>query len=66
MRSLASMAQEQGRLIEEVERDILARQAVPTMLEPSDIAGLYLFLASAAASSLTGQCLSASYGEVML
>ena len=66
MRSLASMAQEQGRPIEEVERDILARQAIPSMLAPSDIAGVFLFLASAAASSLTGQCLSASYGEVML
>lgn len=66
MRSLANMAREQGRIIEEVERDILARQAVPTMLAPSDIAGVFLFLASAAASSLTGQCLSASHGEVML
>jgi 3-hydroxybutyrate dehydrogenase len=66
MRSLASIAQEQGRRIEEVERDILARQAVQTMLEPSDIVGVFLFLASGAASSLTGQCLSASHGEVML
>ena len=66
MRSLASMAQEQGRPIEEVEHDILARQAIPSMLAPSDIAGVFLFLASAAASSLTGQCLCASHGEVML
>jgi 3-hydroxybutyrate dehydrogenase len=66
MRSLASMAQEQDRRMEDVERDILARQAVQTMLEPSDIAGVFLFLASGAASSLTGQCLSASHGEVML
>jgi NAD(P)-dependent dehydrogenase (short-subunit alcohol dehydrogenase family) len=66
MRSLASMAQQQHRRIEDVERDILARQAVHTMLEPSDIAGVFLFLASDAASSLNGQCLSASHGEVML
>ena len=66
MRSLASMAREQNRSKEDVERDILARQAVPTMLEPTDIAGVFLFLASSAAGSLTGQCLSASHGEVML
>jgi 3-hydroxybutyrate dehydrogenase len=36
------------------------------MLAPADIAGVFLFLASEAASSLTGQCLSASHGEVML
>jgi 3-hydroxybutyrate dehydrogenase len=66
MRSLASMAQEQGHSLDEVERDILSRQAVQTMLEPADIAGVFLFLASEAATSLTGQCLSASHGEVML
>ena len=66
MRSLASMAREQGRSEADVERDILSRQAVQTMLAPADIAGVFLFLASEAAASLTGQCLSASHGEVML
>lgn len=66
MRSLASMAQEQGRGIDEVERDILSRQAVPVMLEAADIAGVFLFLASDGAASLTGQSISASHGEVML
>ena len=46
MRSLASMAQEQGRSEADVEREILNRQAVPPMLEPADIAGVFLFLAS--------------------
>lgn len=66
MRSLASMAQEQGRCIDEVERDILSRQAVPVMLEAADITGVFLFLASDGAASLTGQSISASHGEVML
>jgi 3-hydroxybutyrate dehydrogenase len=66
MRSLASMAQEQGRGIDEVEQDILSRQAVPVMLEAVDIAGVFLFLASDDAASLTGQSISASHGEVML
>jgi 3-hydroxybutyrate dehydrogenase len=35
------------------------------MLAPDDIAGVFLFLASSDARSLTGQSLSASNGEVM-
>ena len=65
MRSLTAMAQEQGRSEAEVEREILARQAVPEMLSPADIAGVFLFLASSESRSLTGQCLVASHGEVM-
>jgi 3-hydroxybutyrate dehydrogenase len=65
LRSLTVMAQEQGRSEAEVERDILSRQAVPEMLSPADIAGVFLFLASSEARSLTGQCLVASHGEVM-
>ncbi|MCM2342439.1 SDR family oxidoreductase [Rhodoferax sp.] len=65
MRSLASMAQQQGRTEAEVERDLLAHQALPGMLAPADIAGIYLFLASADAAPLTGQALVVSNGEVM-
>ncbi|WP_332748575.1 SDR family NAD(P)-dependent oxidoreductase [Hydrogenophaga sp.] len=65
MRSLTAMAQDQGRSEAEVEREILARQAVPEMLTPADIAGVFLFLASGESRSLTGQCLVASHGEVM-
>ena len=65
MRSLAVMAQQQGRSEADVERDLLARQAVPVMLEPEDLAGVFLFLASDGSWALTGQCLSASHGEVM-
>lgn len=66
MRSLAAMAQEQGRSEAEVEREILARQAVPVMLTPDDLAGTFLFLASDGSAALTGQCLCPSHGEVML
>lgn len=65
MRSLTSMAQQQGRTEAEVERDLLVRQALPGMLTPADIAGIYLFLASADAAPLTGQALVVSNGEVM-
>ena len=66
LRSLAGMARDQGRPEAEVLKEILAAQAVPTLLEPADIAGVYLFLASRDAAALTGQSLSASHGEVML
>ena len=65
MRSLTAMALDQGRSEAEVEREILARQAMPEMLTPADIAGVFLFLASSESRSLTGQCLVASHGEVM-
>lgn len=65
LRSLSAMALERGCSEAEVEREILARQAVPQMLEPADLAGVFLFLASPASRALTGQCLSVSHGEVM-
>jgi 3-hydroxybutyrate dehydrogenase len=65
MASLKSMAQTQGRSEAEIEREILAGQALPGMLMPADIAGVYLFLASDDARCITGQGLVASNGEVM-
>ena len=65
MRSLRSMAVTQGRSEADVEKDLLALQALPGMLTPDDIAGVYLFLASSDAAPLTGQSLVASNGEVM-
>lgn len=65
LRSLASMAQQQGRSEAEIERELLSRQALPAMLAPADIAGIYLFLASADAAPLTGQAIVVSNGEVM-
>jgi len=65
MRSLASMARQQGRSEAEIERELLSQQALPNMLAPADIAGIYLFLASADAAPLTGQAIVVSNGEVM-
>ena len=66
LRSLDAMAAQRGLGVAAMEREIVARQAVPAMLEPAEIAGVFLFLASADAVSLTGQSISASHGEVML
>lgn len=65
MASLLSMAETQNRSIQAVEQDILSGQALPQMLTPEDIADVYLFLASQASRSMTGQSLVASRGEVM-
>jgi 3-hydroxybutyrate dehydrogenase len=65
MRSLAAMATTQDRNDDAVLQDILAAQALPTLLEPADIAGVYLFLASSDARAITGQAIVASNGEVM-
>jgi 3-hydroxybutyrate dehydrogenase len=65
MRSLDMMARERGIDRAAMEREIVAGQAVPRMLEPADIAGVFLFLAGADSAALTGQSIVASHGEVM-
>jgi NAD(P)-dependent dehydrogenase (short-subunit alcohol dehydrogenase family) len=44
---------------------ILAGQALPGLMEPDDVANLYLFLASDLASNITGQAVNVDRGEVM-
>ncbi len=64
MRSLRRMAErsgmEEGALLEQ----IIAGQALPGLMEPDDIAGPYLYLASDLAVNVTGQTLGADRGEV--
>ncbi|MGE0238673.1 MAG: SDR family NAD(P)-dependent oxidoreductase [Parvibaculaceae bacterium] len=44
---------------------ILAGQALPGLMEPEDVANLYLFLASDLAKNITGQAVNVDRGEVM-
>jgi 3-hydroxybutyrate dehydrogenase len=44
---------------------ILAGQALPGLMEPSDVTDLYLFLASDLARNITGQAVNVDRGEVM-
>ena len=64
MRSLRRMAVEAGRPEAELLDDILAGQALPGLMEPEDMVGPYLFLASDLSRDLTGQTLGADRGEV--
>lgn len=65
MYSLRSIAESTGKPEPEVLDDILSRQAIPELLQPQDIAGTFLFLASPFASGITGQAIVVSNGEVM-
>jgi 3-hydroxybutyrate dehydrogenase len=65
MRSLTSMAQSRSISEAEMEAEVLRNQAMRNFLNPSDIAAVFLWLASTDAASLTGQAIVASRGEVM-
>jgi 3-hydroxybutyrate dehydrogenase len=65
MRSLARMSQESGRAEDELLAEIVAKQVLPGLMEPEDVAEPYLFLASRAARNITGQALMVDRGEVM-
>ena len=64
MRSLRRMAERGG--VEEAAllADIIGHQALPGLMEPDDIAGPYLYLASELAANVTGQTLGIDRGEV--
>ncbi|MEO5759465.1 MAG: SDR family oxidoreductase [Mesorhizobium sp.] len=64
MRSLGRMAQ-QGDVSEAtLLESIVGAQALPGLMEPADMAGTYLFLASDLAANITGQSLGVDRGEV--
>jgi 3-hydroxybutyrate dehydrogenase len=65
LRSLKEVAARAGVGEEAMLDDILAAQALPGLMEPDDVTGLYLFLASDHAASVTGQAYNVDRGEVM-
>jgi NAD(P)-dependent dehydrogenase (short-subunit alcohol dehydrogenase family) len=64
MRSLKAMAGRADLAEDALLGDIVAHQALPGLMEPDDIAGPYLFLASELAANITGQTLGIDRGEV--
>lgn len=65
MRSLGKMAERSGRNEKSLLDDVTATQAIGGLMQPDDVAGPYLFLASDAAANITGQALNIDRGEVM-
>lgn len=65
LRSLAVMAREQAVSEEALADSIAADQSLGGLMEPDDVAGLYLYLASEAAANVTGQAIPIDRGEVM-
>jgi 3-hydroxybutyrate dehydrogenase len=64
LRSLNTMAARSGTSETVLLEGILGGQAMPGLMEPDDIAGPYLFLASDLAANVTGQTLGVDRGEV--
>lgn len=65
MRSMRAMANTSGKSEAQMIDEILAQQAIPQLLNPADIAGTFLFLASPYALAITGQAIVVSNGEIM-
>jgi NAD(P)-dependent dehydrogenase (short-subunit alcohol dehydrogenase family) len=65
MLSLAKIAARDGRGEAECLEEIMSAQAFPGLMEPDDVAGAYLFLASDLAANITGQAFNVDRGELM-
>jgi 3-hydroxybutyrate dehydrogenase len=65
LRSLKEVSAGAGVAEDAMLEEILAAQSLPGLMEPDDVVGVYLFLASEHAASVTGQAYSVDRGEVM-
>ncbi len=65
MRSLRFMATRESRTEADMLDEIVAAQALPGLMEPPDMAAMYLFLAGSAADNITGQSFTIDRGELM-
>ncbi len=65
VRSAKVMAERSERSEDDIFADVVAAQALPGLMEPEDVAGLYLFLASDLAANITGQAIGVDRGEFL-
>ncbi len=63
MRSLTRLAERAGREEAALLDEIVGAQALPGFMQPADIVGPYLFLASDGAANITGQSIGIDRGE---
>lgn len=64
LRSLSLMATRRNMEETDLLNEILEGQALPGLMQPDDMQGAYMFLASEHAANITGQTLGADRGEV--
>lgn len=65
VRSAKAMATRSKRSEADIFADVIAAQCLPGLMEPQDVAGLYLFLASDLAANITGQAIGVDRGEFL-
>src|SRR4029453_4236211 len=65
LRSLSEMSRRAGRPEQDMLAEVMAAQSLGGLMEPADIADIYLFLASEQARNITGQAYNIDRGEVM-
>ncbi|WP_343080055.1 SDR family oxidoreductase [Ostreiculturibacter nitratireducens] len=65
MNSLRELAKASGRSEADVEAEIMSAQAIDGLMEPADMADIYMFLASSGGANITGQAINVDRGEVM-
>lgn len=65
MRSLTAMSERTGRAEDDLLAEITGAQAFGGLMEPPDMAAMYLFLGSDAAANITGQAYTVDRGELM-
>lgn len=65
VRSANVMATRSNRSEADIFADVVAAQCLPGLMEPRDVAGLYLFLASDLAANITGQAIGVDRGEFL-
>ena len=65
LRSLAHMARRHGRNEDDLLAEIVGAQAFDGLMEPEDIASIYLYLSGEAANNITGQAFTIDRGELM-
>ncbi len=65
VRAAKIMAERSGRSEADIFADVVAAQALPGLMQPADVAGLYLFLASDLAANITGQAIGVDRGEFL-
>jgi 3-hydroxybutyrate dehydrogenase len=63
MLSLKVILEKAGRAEQDVLDDILAAQALPSLMRPADLADLHLFLACDGARNVTGQAYNIDRGD---